>query len=263
MPKPSAEAGRTFLQVYGLAPRGRGRFSSKGTVMGDDKDWQKQLMTAALMAAARTAVQYITNPNSRDEAVEDVKSKLAEVDYSSAAKAVSEVIDRVADSAKSALNEAIDSIRENAEDAVEMAAEKAQEQLAGQGRKRGKGRMMFGILLGIALGFVLLNEDRRNQLMDKVTGASGPIDGSQWSTVASATKPEAAVTGSVESAAPAEPAVSTADNAADVTQVVETVPEAASTPPAEAPASDTDNGAGTKTSSRKAKGTQEGAKSDA
>lgn len=151
--------------------------------MGDDKDWQKQLMTAALMAAARTAVQYVTNPNSRDEAVEDVKSRLAEVDYSSAAKAVSVVIDRVAESAKAALNEAIDSIRENAEDAVEAAAEKAQEQL-GSPRKRGKGRMFFGILLGIALGFVLLNEERRNMVMDKLTGASGPIDGSQWSTVA-------------------------------------------------------------------------------
>src|SRR5579862_2093397 len=106
--------------------------------MGDDREWQKQLAAAALMAAVRTAVQYITNPESRDVVMDDVKSKLSEVDYGAAAKAVSEVIDRVADSAKVAINEAIDSIRENAEDAVEMAAEKAQEQLGS--RKRGKGR---------------------------------------------------------------------------------------------------------------------------
>ena len=152
--------------------------------MGDDKEWQKQLMNAALMAAVRTAIQYITNPDSREETVSDVKSKLAEVDYTAAARAVSDVIDRLADSSKSALNEAIDSIRENAEDAVEAAAEKAQEQL-GTPKKRGRGRLFFGILLGIGLGFVLLNEDRRNQLLDKVTGASGPIDSSQWSTVTS------------------------------------------------------------------------------
>src|SRR5579872_4542159 len=151
--------------------------------MGEDKDWQEQLISAVLMAATKSAIQYVTNPDSREEAMDGVKERLAAVDYGEAAKAVSDVIDRVADSAKAALNEAIDSIRANAEDAVEAAAEKAQEQLGGS-RKRGKGRMFFGILLGIVLGFVLLNEERRNQLMDKLTGASGPIDGSQWSTVA-------------------------------------------------------------------------------
>ena len=110
--------------------------------MGDDREWQKQLVSAALMAAARTAIQYITNPDSREETVSDVKSKLAEVDYSAAARAVSDVIDRLAETAKTALNEAIDAIRENAEDAVEAAAEKAQEQL-GTPKKRGRGGLIF------------------------------------------------------------------------------------------------------------------------
>lgn len=150
--------------------------------MGDDREWQKQLANAALTAAVRTGLQFLTNPGSRDETVNDVKSKLAEVDYTAAAKAVSDAIDRLAENSKAALSEAIDNIRANAEEAVEAAAEKAQEQL-GTTKKRGRGRLLFGILLGIGLGFILLNEDRRNQIMDKLTGASGPIDSSQWDTV--------------------------------------------------------------------------------
>lgn len=205
--------------------------------MGDERDWQKQLMTAALMAAARTAVQYVTNPNGREEAMHDVKSRLAEVDYGAAGRAVSEIIDRVAESAKSALNEAIDSIRENAEEAVEAAAERAQEQL-GSPRKRGKGRMLFGVLLGIALGFILLNEDRRNQLMDKVTGASGPIDASEWSTVAASqpeSSPSPAPPPAPESPPPAAPK--------------ETEPVGS----AETTAAETDNGSGGKAAKSKAK----------
>ncbi|HEV3310978.1 MAG TPA: hypothetical protein VG815_10730 [Chloroflexota bacterium] len=183
--------------------------------MGDDREWQKQLLNAALMAAARSAIQYITHPDSRDEAVDTVKSRLAEVDYSAAGRAVSDVIDRIAESGKAALNEAIDSIRENAEVAVEAAAEKAQEQLGSAPKKRGKGKLFFGILLGVVLGFVLLNEDRRNQLMDRMTGATGPVDSSQWSTVASnsQTTPSAAV----ESPAPVSspPEASAPASAAD------------------------------------------------
>jgi len=218
--------------------------------MGDDKDWQKQLMTAALMAATRTAVQYITNPNSRDETMSDVKSRLADVDYGAAAKAVSDVIDRVAEGAKAALNEAIDSIRENAEEAVEAAAEKAQEQL-GVSKKRGKGRMFFGILLGIALGFVLLNEDRRNQLMDKVTGAGGPIDSSQWSTMASNAKSAATNVAST--------AADTASDAAETaTDTVQAVAETAASATEEA-----SNGSETKATGKKSKTVSEEAKNDA
>jgi hypothetical protein len=157
--------------------------------MGDDKEWQRQLLSAALTAGMRTLLEYIRNPDSRDETVSDMKAKLAEVDYTQAAKAVSDVIDRLADSSKLAVSSAIDNIRANAEDAVEAAAEKAQEQL-GSNKKSGRGRLLFGILLGIALGFVLLNEDRRNQIMDKLTGASGPIDSSQWETVPNAASVE-------------------------------------------------------------------------
>jgi hypothetical protein len=196
--------------------------------MGAEKDWQKQLVNAAVMAAARTAIQYITNPNSRDEAVEDVRSRLAEVDYSAVGRAVSIGIDRLADNAKVALNEAIDSIRENAEEAVAAAAERAQDQL-GSKRKHGRGRLFFGILLGIGLGFILLNEDRRNQLIDRVTGASGPIDSSQWSTVTSNSRPATAespvpapapVTApeSVSAPEPTKPSPSPASQALDETQ---------------------------------------------
>ena len=219
--------------------------------MGDDREWQKQLMSAALMAAAKTAVQYITNPGSRDEAMNDVKSKLAEVDYPSAARAVSEVIDRVAESAKAALNEAIDSLRENAEDAVELAAEKAQEQL-GPSPRRGKGRMFFGILLGIALGFVLLNEDRRNQLMDKLTGASGPIDGGQWQTMASGS----GSTDSIVKTPAAEPVSEPVTEAAPV--AVSEAPEAEGSAASdiEAGTEGSQNGSEAKSGSKRAKATE-------
>ena len=171
--------------------------------MGSEKDWQKQLLNAALMAASRSAIQYMTNPNSRKEAVEDVKSSLAEVDYSAAARAVSQAIDRLAETSKVALNDAIDAIRENAEEVVEAAAEKAQTQLGVPQKKRGRGKLLWGIILGAVIGFILLNEDRRNQLMDKFTGASGPIDGSQWATISPTPTPA--------SAPVAEPAASTAE----------------------------------------------------
>lgn len=148
--------------------------------MGDSKDWQTQLLGAALMAATRTAIDYATNPDARDQTAKDMRSRLAEVDYTAAAKALSKAIDQFAENSKSALNEAIDSLRENAEDAVEAAAEKAQEQLGSA--KRGRGRMILGLLLGLTIGFMLLNEERRNQIMDKLTGATGSIDSGQWTT---------------------------------------------------------------------------------
>ncbi|GEM_PF-6584773 len=146
--------------------------------MGDDKEWQRQLLGAALMAAAKTAVDYVTNPESRDETASQVRSKLAEVDYNAAAKALSRAIDQLAEQSKTAVNEAIDSIRQGAEEAVEAAAERAEEQLGR--KKRGRGRLFFGMLVGLALGFVLLNEDRRNQVMDMLTGASGNVDSGSW-----------------------------------------------------------------------------------
>lgn len=152
--------------------------------MADEKDWQQQLLGAAVMAAARTGVEYLTNPDVRDDTVKDVRTRLADVDYNAAARALSKAIDQLAEGSKAAVNEAIDALRSNAEEAVEAAAEKAQEQL-GAGKKKGKSRLFLGVLLGLVAGFILLNEDRRNQLMDKLTGASGPIDTTQWSSISS------------------------------------------------------------------------------
>ena len=66
------------------------------------------------------------------------------------------------------------------------AAQKAEEQSGSpQRKKHGRGKLFWGVVLGAVIGFFLLNEDRRNQLMDRFTGGSGPVDGSQWTTVAS------------------------------------------------------------------------------
>ncbi|HZT96702.1 MAG TPA: hypothetical protein VFB34_07675 [Chloroflexota bacterium] len=159
--------------------------------MSDENEWRRQLLGAVLAAAARTAVEYATNPKARDESVEEMKSKLADIDYNALAKVLSRSIDQMASAAKAALNEAIDNIQDTAEEAVEAAAEKAQSQL-GSKKRGGKGKLFLGLLLGVVAGFFLLNEDRRNQLMDKLTGASGPIDNTQiWTPPAPSSPPPA------------------------------------------------------------------------
>jgi hypothetical protein len=160
--------------------------------VGESKDWQNQLLGTALMAAARTAVEYVTNPDAREETAKDVRERLSEVDYGAVAKALSRAIDQFADNSKKAVNEAIDSLRANAEDAVEAAAERAQEQL-GQ-KRRGRGRLFFGLMLGIGIAYLIFNEERRNQLMDKVSGATGstsPSSSSNWTSSTSSYQPPA------------------------------------------------------------------------
>jgi hypothetical protein len=140
----------------------------------NEKDWLRQLLDAALIAGTRTAVEYLTNPKAREQTMHDVLARLSEVDYDAAAHTITRGIDQLAVAAKDAINRAIDSLRQSADEAVEAAAERAQEQL-GQRKGSGKVKLLFAILAGVGLGFVLLSEDRRNQLMDWLTGASGPV----------------------------------------------------------------------------------------
>ncbi len=197
--------------------------------MSQEKDWQRQLVGAVLAAAARTAVEYATNPNARDETVDEMKSKLAKVDYGALAKVLSRAIDQLSLATKNALNEAIDNIQSSAEEAVEAAAEKAQEQL-GSSKRRGKGKLFVGIMLGAVAGFFLLNEDRRNQIMDKLTGASGPIDSTEtWTPPTPSTFRSSASTAKEESASVANQAASSTEKVTQqATESVKAVTEEAS-----------------------------------
>ncbi len=114
--------------------------------MARTNEWQAQLLSAALSAAVKAATEYATDPAARDRAVNDVRTKLAQVDYNAVAKTLSRAIDQAAAQAKNTLNEAIDTLQANAEDAVEMAAERAKEQL-GVKKKGGKGKLFFGLLI--------------------------------------------------------------------------------------------------------------------
>lgn len=180
--------------------------------MSNKDEWQRQLLGAALFAMARTAVEYLTNPGAREETANDVRARLAEVDYDAVGRTVTRVMDQLASAGKSAINEAIDSWHASADQAVEAAAGRAQEQL-GKRRGGGKFKLFLGFLIGAALAYALLNEDRRNQIMDRITGASGPVQTQSWNTPNTAT-PQWGTT----AAQPATSAGSTSPAGPDVTE---------------------------------------------
>jgi hypothetical protein len=160
--------------------------------MDIDQNWYRQLLALVLLSAARGVVEWITNPRSRDDAAKQLRSSFAEIDYDAAAKAVTKVIETAAASSKERVNETIDALRDRSVDAVDDAKSKAEKQL---GQKRG-GRLRYFFLVALVAGaaYYLSDEQRRDALLDRLTGASGPIQQSAQSAYqqASSTAPQAA-----------------------------------------------------------------------
>lgn len=142
--------------------------------MDTDQNWYRQLLALVLLSASKAAVEFITNPGSRDDAANQLRGAFAEIDYDAVAKAVTNVIEDLADTSKGRLSDTIDVLRDKGVDAVDDAKSRAQNQLAPKkgGRKL---RFLLGLAVGGAVAYFLLDEQRRDDLLDKLTGASGPI----------------------------------------------------------------------------------------
>src|SRR5438105_1521839 len=89
---------------YGACPK-------KGCVgMGDNQNWYRQLLALVLLSASKAAVEYITNPGSREEATKQLRDAFAQIDYDAAAKALTRAIDDAASTSKDRIDEAIDTL---------------------------------------------------------------------------------------------------------------------------------------------------------
>lgn len=142
--------------------------------MDTDQNWYRQLVALILLSASRAAVEFITNPGSRQDAGKQLKSAFAEIDYNALGTAMTQAIDNIAATSKDTLNDTIDTLRDRGVDAVGAAQSKAQKQL-GQKQGGGKLRFLFGLLFGAVVAYFVLDEQRRDDLLDRLTGASGPI----------------------------------------------------------------------------------------
>lgn len=140
--------------------------------MGENQNWYRQLLALVLLSTSKAAVEYLTNPDSRTEATDQLREAFQSIDYDSAAKALIRAIDDAASVSKEKLDSAIDSLRDNAVDAVDEAKTKAEKQ-AGKGG--GKTKWFVGLVIGALVAYFTLNEQRRDDLLDRLTGASGPI----------------------------------------------------------------------------------------
>jgi hypothetical protein len=180
----------------------------------DNENWYRQLLALVLLSASRAVVEFITRPESREDAAKQLRAAFAEIDYDAAAKAVISAIDDLAYSSKDRIGEAIDTLRDRSVDAVDEAKSRAEKQL---GQKRGgrKLRFFFGLLIGGAIAYFLLDEQRRDELLDRLTGASGPI---QQAT--STVYQQAASTAQQAANQAPESVRDTAQQAADATQDV-------------------------------------------
>ncbi|MGH2449630.1 MAG: hypothetical protein ACRDFS_13645 [Chloroflexota bacterium] len=141
--------------------------------MDQDQNWYRQLLALVLVAASKAAVDFITNTKSREEAVVQLRGAFGEIDYDSLAKALTKGINQAADTSKDALADAIDTLRSRGVDVVDDARDKAEKQLGH--KKGGKMKWIFAFLLAAVAGYFLSDQQRRDELMDKLTGASGPI----------------------------------------------------------------------------------------
>jgi hypothetical protein len=147
--------------------------------LDNDQNWYRQLAALVLLSASRAAVDYINNPISREDAQKQLREQFANIDFDAAAKAVTRTIDGLASNSKGRLNETIDVIRDRSVDAVDEAKSKAEKQLAPKkgGRKM---RFLFAAVLGGIIAYFILDEQRRDDLLDRLTGASGPIQQSAY-----------------------------------------------------------------------------------
>jgi hypothetical protein len=143
-------------------------------VVDTDQNWYRQLAALVLLSGSRAAVEFITNPGARDDATAQLKGALADIDYDALARAVTRAIDDVASTSKDRLSGTIDTLRDRSIDVVGDAKTRAEKQL---GAKKGgkKMRFFFGLLIGGLIAYFIFDEQRRDDLLDKLTGASGPI----------------------------------------------------------------------------------------
>jgi len=142
--------------------------------MGEDQTWTRQLLALMLLSASKAAVEFITNPTSREDATDQLRGAFAEIDYDTLAKAVTRAIDDAADTGKQTLSGAIDTIRDRSVDVVGEAKTRAEKQL-GKKKKGRKMRFFLGLVIGGLIAYFLLDEQKRDDMLDKLTGASGPI----------------------------------------------------------------------------------------
>ena len=147
--------------------------------MDNDQNWYRQLAALVLLSASRAAVDYSNNPTSREDAQKQLREQLANIDFDAAAKAVTRAIDGFASTSKGRVNETIDVLRDRSVDAVDEAKTKAEKQL---GQKKGGGKFKFLLMaiIGGAIAYFFLDEQRRDDLLDRLTGASGPIQQSAY-----------------------------------------------------------------------------------
>lgn len=142
--------------------------------MDTEKDWYRQLLALVLLSASKAAVDFITKPGSREAATDQLRNAFQEIDYDAVARAVTRAIDDVAASSKDRLGGTIDTLRDKSVDAVEEVKDRAERQLGGR-RRGGKMRLVFTLALGGLIAYFLMDEQRRDDLLDRLTGASGPI----------------------------------------------------------------------------------------
>jgi len=142
--------------------------------MDPDQNWYRQLAALVLLSASRAAVEFITNPGSREDAGKQLKQAFASIDYDALAQALTRQIDSLADSSKATLSDTIDTLRDSGVGAVEQAKAKA-EKTTGRKKRGGKLRFLFLLMIGGAIAYFLTDEQRRDDLLDRMTGASGPI----------------------------------------------------------------------------------------
>jgi hypothetical protein len=143
--------------------------------MNTDQNWYRQLMALVLLSASKAAVEFIVNPDSREEGTDQLRSAFASIDYDAVAQQLTQAIDGAAAASKSGVNGAIDNLRDRSVEVVDTAKTRAEKQL---GQKGGGHKLKFfiGLVLGAIVAYFLLNEQRRDDLLDRLTGASGPIE---------------------------------------------------------------------------------------
>jgi hypothetical protein len=147
--------------------------------LDNDQNWYRQLAALVLLSAARAAVDYINNPGSREDAQKQLREQFANIDYDAVAKALTRTIDGFASTSKGRLNETIDVLRDRSVDVVDEAKTKVEKQV-GQKKSGRKFRFFLAAIVTGVIAYFILDEQRRDDLLDRLTGASGPIQQSAY-----------------------------------------------------------------------------------